>query len=232
MKLRLPTSLDNQQTSVFSLLCPLNRLMVPADEPTERQIIECLISELNQKFNVGLDTNFSTNRSVDPHCPDNIKETVDFVLVGSSHASRISAALSAVGEKVLCLASPSWRLSAENVAALAQTVEEAAASNPEAIFVFQLYDSSVYFSSSDSGELSLPKRGEDGRYHVLGELAYAEWAVLKKIFNTSSPLLRAAGSCMKLILSPLPRYVQGKCCEDKQHITNYRTSGYATASGS
>ena len=231
MKLRLPASLDSQQTSVFSLLCPLNRLMVAADEPTERTIIECLISDLNQKFSVGLDTNFSTNRSVDPHCPDNIKETVNFVLVGSSHASRISAALSAAGEKVLCLASPSWRLSAENVAALAQTVEEAAASNPEAIFVFQLYDSSVYFSSSDSGELSLPKRGEDGRYHVLGELAYAEWAVLKKIFNTSSPLLRAAGSCMKLILSPLPRYVQGKCCEDKQHITNYRTSGYATEMG-
>ena len=79
---------------------------------------------------------------------------------------------------MLCLASPSWRLTAENVAALAPTVEVAAANNPEAIFVFQLYDSSVYFSSSESGELSLPKRGEDGRYHVMGELAYAEWAVL------------------------------------------------------
>ena len=148
-----------------------------------------------------------------------------------SHASRISAALSAAGEKVLCLASPSWRLTAENVAALAHTVEETAANNPAAIFVFQLYDSSVYFSSSDSGELSLPKRGEDGRYHVMGELAFAEWAVLKKIFNTSSPLLRAAGGSMKLILSPLPRYVQGKCCDDKQHITNYRTTGYATEMG-
>ena len=46
MKLRLPASLDSQQTSVFSLLCPLNRLMVAADEPTERTIIECLISEV------------------------------------------------------------------------------------------------------------------------------------------------------------------------------------------
>ena len=65
----------------------------------------------------------------------------------------------------------------------------------------------------------------------MGELAFAEWAVLKKIFNTSSPLLRAAGGSMKLILSPLPRYVQGKCCDDKQHITNYRTTGYATEMG-
>ena len=117
------------------------------------------------------------------------------------------------------------------MAALAKTVEDAAANNPEAIFVFQLYDSSIYFGSSDSGELSLPKRGEDGRYHVLGELALAEWAALKKIFNISAPLLRAASGNMKLILSPLPRYVQGKCCEDKQHITNYRTKGYATEMG-
>ena len=231
MKLRLPASLDSQQTSVFSLLCPLNRLMVAADETTERTIIECLIRELNQKFNVGLDTNFSTSRSMELHSPDNSKETVDFVLVGSSHATRISAALTAAGEKVLCLASPTWRLTAENVAALVQSVEDAAANNPEAIFVFQLYDSSVYFCSSDSGELSLPKRGEDGKYHVVGELAFAEWAVMKKIFTTSSPLLRAAGGRMKLILSPLPRYVQGKCCEDKQHLTNYRTTGYATEMG-
>ena len=97
--------------------------------------------------------------------------------------------------------------------------------------MFQLYDSSIYFGSSDSGELSLPKRGEDGRYHVLGELALAEWAALKKIFNISAPLLRAASGNIKLILSPLPRYVQGKCCEDKQHITNYRTKGYATEMG-
>ena len=111
------------------------------------------------------------------------------------------------------------------MAALVKPLEEAASSNPEAVFVFQLYDSSIYFGSSDSGELSLPKRGKDGRYHVVGELALAEWAALKKIFNISAPLLRAAGSNRKLILSPLPRYVQGKCCEDRQHITNFGTKG-------
>ena len=66
---------------------------------------------------------------------------------------------------------------------------------------------------------------------MLGELALAEWAALKKIFNISAPLLRAAGGNMKLILSSLPRYVQGKCCEDKLHITNFRTKGYATEMG-
>ena len=222
-KLRLPASLDSQKTSIFSLDGPLYLVMEAATESTERSIIECLIKELNLKFNAGLDNNFSTSRSTDITSSEDFKETVDFVLVGSSHAHRICAALSAGRERVLSLASPSWRLTAENVAALVKPLEEAASNNPGAVFVFQLYDSSIYFGSSDSGELSLPKRGEDGRYHVHGELALAEWAALKKIFNISAPLLRAAGGNKKLILSPLPRYVQGKCCDDRQHITNYGT---------
>ena len=230
-KLRLPASLDSQKTSIFSLDGPLYLVMEAATESTERSIIECLIKELNLKFNAGLDNNFSTSRSTDITSSEDFKETVDFVLVGSSHAHRICAALSAGRERVLSLASPSWRLTAENVAALVKPLEEAASNNPGAVFVFQLYDSSIYFGSSDSGELSLPKRGEDGRYHVHGELALAEWAALKKIFNISAPLLRAAGGNKKLILSPLPRYVQGKCCDDRQHITNYGTKGYATEMG-
>ena len=230
-KLRLPASLDSQRTSIFSLDGPLNLIMEAATESTERTIIECLIRELNLKFNAGLDNNFSTSRSGEPTISEDIRETFDFVMVGSSHAHRISAALSAGSERVLCLTSPSWRLNAENVAALIKPLEEAVSNNPGAVVVFQLYDSSIYFGSTDSGELSLPKRGEDGRYHVLGELALAEWSTLRKIFNISVPLLRAAGTNKKLILSPLPRYVQGKCCDDRQHITNFGTSGYATEMG-
>ena len=178
-----------------------------------------------------MDNNFSTSRSDELTSSEDIKETVDFVMVGSSHAHRISAALSAGSERVLSLTSPSWRLTAENVAALVKPLVEAASNNPGAVFVFQLYDSSIYFGSTDSGELSLPKPGEDGPYHVHGELALAEWAALRKIFNISAPLLRAAGTNKKLILSPLPWYVQGKCCDDRQHITNFGTTGYATEMG-
>ena len=54
-KLRLPASLDSQKTSIFSLDGPLNLVMEAATESTERTIIECLVKELNLKFNAGLD---------------------------------------------------------------------------------------------------------------------------------------------------------------------------------
>ena len=151
--------------------------------------------------------------------------------MGSSHAYRISSALSSAGEKVLCLASPFWRLNVENVELTAKSPEEAVKNNPGATVILQLYDSSIYFSSSENGELVLPKRGEDGCYHIMGELVLADWAALKKIFNLSVPLLRAAGNNHKIILSALPRYVPGRCCDDQLHLTNFGTKGYATEMG-
>ena len=98
-----------------------------------------------------------------------------------------------------------------------------------------IMSSLTYFISdpyrSDTKIAVLPKRGEDGRYHIVGELVIAEWTALKKIFNLSVPLLRAAGSNHKVILSALPRYVQGRCCEDKLHLTNFGTKEYATEMG-
>jgi hypothetical protein len=59
-----------------------------------------------------------------------------------------------------------------------------------------------------------------GRYHIPGRLEYADKTVVRKLVNTSAPLLRAAGQNRKYILSPLLRYLTKPCCEDKQHLTN------------
>ena len=144
------------------------------DEPTEHAVIESLVNELNLKFNVGLDPNFSTCRYRDTTIQEEQEISEDFILVGSSHAYRISSALSAAEEKVLCLASPFWRLNVENVESTAKSPEEAVKNNPGATVILQLYDRSIYFSSSENGELVLPKRGEDGRYHIVGKLVLAE----------------------------------------------------------
>ena len=105
---------------------------------------------------------------------------------------------------------------------------------PQATVIFQLFDSRVYLASTEEGELTLPKRGEDGRFHVPGELVLADWAALKKIFTAALPLLRAGGKNRKLILSPLPRFVNSKCCASDLsdlHITNFGGKAYAKGMG-
>ena len=64
-----------------------------------------------------------------------------------------------------------------------------------------------------------------------GELVLADWAALKKIFTTALPLIRAGGKNKKVILSPLPRYVNSKCCTAETHITNFGGKAYAKGMG-
>ena len=64
-----------------------------------------------------------------------------------------------------------------------------------------------------------------------GELVLADWSALKKIFNTALPLLRAGGKNRKIILSPLPRYFNAKCCLSDLHVTNFGGKAYAKGMG-
>ena len=169
--------------------------MLPLVEPLERVLMESLISELNCKFNTGLDSNFSTSRdhleTIEDEQPPAAKENI--IAVGSSHLSRTVLSMRNFGNTIKSLANPSWRLTEENVQATAASLAEAVKNNPEATVVYQLFNSSVYFASSAPGELALPKRGEDGVYHVVGELSLADWSAFRKIFYVSIPLLRARG---------------------------------------
>ena len=156
---------------------------------------------------------------------EDLEECDNFIVIGSSHAYRLVAAQKEAGESVHSLASPFWRLTEDNVNTTSAAVIEAVKQNPHATVILQLFDSSIYFSSATTGELSLPKRGDDGQYHVTGELVLAEWSAFKKIFNMSAPLIRAAGSCCKILLSPLPRYAMARCCGEEQHLTNFDRDG-------
>ena len=231
-RLRLPALLDSLKPLSFQGSWTPYLLLAAATEPLERELAECLIAELNSKFEVNLDKNFYTGRNEDHQDQTVLHPPEDaYIIVGSSHAFRLAAALNCLGEHVTCLASPFWRLNAENVAATAKSLEEAVTLNPRATVIFQMMDSSIYFASSEEVETILPKRGKDGKFHVDGELVLADWPAFKKIFSTALPLLRAGGKNRKFILSLLPRYINSKCCSNSSHITNFGGKSYATTMG-
>ena len=232
-RLRMPTTLDSLKPATFIKEHFQGLTIVPLDEARERDIMSSLIKELNSKFNTGLDLNFSTSRET-AGSSDNLATLPPpekFILIGSSHLTRLTAALKGLGETVYSLASPQWRLTDENVQETARRLEEAVKLNPTATVIYQLYDSSVYFASSAPGEQALPRRGQDGKFHVIGELLLADWTAFRKIYYMSIPLLRAGGDNKKLILSPLPRYSTSRCCDDTSHISNFGKDGYGTTIG-
>ena len=59
----------------------------------------------------------------------------------------------------------------------------------------------------------------------------ADWPTFKKIFASSLPLIRAGGKLKKVLLTPLPRFIMGRCCPDTGHLKNFGTKEYVRAMG-
>ena len=219
-RLVLPTSLDSVGFKKWvsagwgSIPCELP----PVDQCIETKLIKGLISELNVAFELDLDDNVSFSRGQDESSPDKPR---DVLVVGASHANRLSEQLELLGHSVERVCQPGWRATKANVASMLAKVEEVISSmSQDCLVIFWLLDNSLYFARSDEGGFNPPKRGSDGIYHVEGEVMLAPVEVTKQVVNNCLPIITAVGSRPKLFITPLARYTSTGCCADINHATN------------
>jgi hypothetical protein len=94
------------------------------------------------------------------------------------------------------------------------------------IVIFQFLYNNCYFSCLDDGSKTLPTRDRsDNKYHIPGRLVVADQGIIKNLINMSVPLLRAAGDCEKVVVTPMSRYLK-KCCSSKDHLINRKEPGF------
>ena len=96
-------SLDSLKPGIFQASWnPVIHLssMYSIDEADERLILEKLTNELNQKFGLGLDVNFSLSREGNSNMEEALNDPPEegFILMGSSHAFRLAAARNSHGD--------------------------------------------------------------------------------------------------------------------------------------
>ena len=237
MRVRLPGSMSGSGYTI----CDAGQLshatrLGPLEEEAEREFIGVLVRDLNAVFALELDLDPDTWRGVDTDnsiVSDPPVPKRRFIVVGASHAAKLADELGEQGEKVICLATPAWRLT-ENAEATATELKKAVSSpwQGETIVVYQIYDSSIYFASSGPGEMSLPRKNrDDGRYHVEGALKMADRETFMQIVYSSVPLLRAGGEGVKIVVAPMPRYITGPCCNNRGHVTNFGDKKYGKIMG-
>jgi hypothetical protein len=99
------------------------------------------------------------------------------------------------------------------------------------VVVIQLLDNSVFECHTDQGDRILPKRGKDGKFHALGELRVIGKDSLRDMFMLFQPVFKAIKGFRGIILSPLPRYIWHRCCENPSHITNSENPTFASDMG-
>jgi len=178
----MPTRLDSFEKSLFEWDLQATSCVTSIhamDETEELLIITSLIKELNEQFFLDLDANIETWRQKEmdetelssvmgPPGSDGAR----YIVVGASHATRLANALADAVEKVMNLASPGWKLTDESIDSTASLIrgEVEKVWGGDTIVVYQLYDSSVYFSSTRPGKMALPKKSkDDGKFHVAGK---------------------------------------------------------------
>jgi hypothetical protein len=227
--IKLPASLVNseRQSFVVSGFDNLKTAVEPMEEEEEKNLLALLIEELNDLYPVNLDTDFVCDRFTEKNVfeEENMDRT-DLVLLGASHLSRIRKHLNDDQWNVLDLTKPGWRVNADNVRDLIDDLAATVVNWDTTTVILQLYDNSVYMVGGQEGEKTLPKRGQDGVFHIDGHLVVADKDTVKSLTSLLMPLLKILGNSRKLFLTPLARYWIGPCCDAETHHTNYRAQGY------
>jgi hypothetical protein len=67
-------------------------------------------------------------------------------------------------------------------------------------------------------------RAEDGSYHVVGSLTVAPPSLIKRVLAGCSKIALALKETGTVLVSPIPRYIFSKCCNNPEHIENFEDS--------
>jgi hypothetical protein len=235
LALKLPTSLHSSDSGIF--VSPgwedLPGSLPALGEEDERAFLHVMLSELNNKFALQLDTCPVTDRSSQLGTDTTDECRFGIVLAGSSHSVRLIDPLESTNLRVVDSTTPGFRVTEQSVADMAaELAEKVSDLDPnDNVVVIQLLDNSSYECKTPSGDRILPKRGRDGKYHAVGELGVIGKDTLRDHFMALQPVFRAVKGFKVLVLTPLPRYLWNRCCDDASHITNSERESFASDMG-
>jgi hypothetical protein len=216
--LYMPASCRNpRKTSFFSpaLADPLPSRVPPLSETNEKRIVNALMADLNLHFGVGVDPAPSLERGVATQETDS--DSARLVVAGASHMIRLAEAM---GPETVSLAYQGFRPKEPMISDLAGKLRRLDLDNRDTV-ILDLLSNSAFMGSDSNGLPTEAVRAKDGRYHIIGSMSVAPISCAKKILQSCSPLAEALRGTGVVLLSPVPRYIHSKCCEDPSHIENF-----------
>jgi hypothetical protein len=98
---------------------------------------------------------------------------------------------------------------------------------PDDRLVLDLLSNSTFMGTDLDGLPTASVQGEGGTYHIPGSLTVAPVPVTKKILANCSQIGKICSKVKHVtLISPIPRYVTGKCCDDNNHVENYDSDDF------
>jgi hypothetical protein len=229
-RVRLPASTGLPYTTwhsggpwVNSNSGPLPYSATALQQPEEKTLVTTMIAEIREKHAIDLDPSPAFERGLGGK--DRPRQAIDFAIVGSSHASKVSAALERQGFSCELVYTSNWRVSPSAVEDMHIRLKEVVREKDPTTNVFHMLDNSTYYGRTEDGSCFAPRRGDDGIYHVEGEVYLCGRDTLLQHFNTIKPLLDLTNKRRGIVISPMPRYTQAGCCSEPDlEVSGFRAA--------
>jgi hypothetical protein len=196
----------------------------PLSSEQEKRWLESLIEECRSKLALDLDPVPNLERGMGLQSEP--KRKVDFMIIGSSNAARLTKAVTEAGYSVCKILHRNWRVSRESAEALARTIVQTAEQDDPAVVVLFMLDGSIFYAKGQDGSRTLPRKGDDGKFHIVGDLVVCSTETQDEHLNTLRPVLDAVGRRPCIIVSPMMRYVSEGCCQNPDHVKNLADRSY------
>jgi hypothetical protein len=223
--LQLPISLMSFEKKTFvSTGLKIFDSISPFDTIAEQEIITALVTELNSKQGAHLATEIDFDRGGTRPAAIVGQKTV--IIVGSSHSNYLATAMAAQGYKAVTVDLKNWRPNTSTVAETLTDLEAKIAINNNVVaIIYWCLDNATYYSVTEDSILPAV-RDVSGHYHIHGNLIIAPSEMFSKSVKVCIPLFNINSNAKKIVLSPLPRYWQRRCCGDTDHVANLEEEGY------
>jgi hypothetical protein len=192
--------------------------ILPLRPEEERMIVETMLTELNEKFCIGLDPAPSLDHSTPPS--PTAHNTGRTVFIGGSNLGRIAKAAAENGHMIVDLTAKGWIPKSGKIGKLCETLKKLNLTEIDTVVIDSM--SNTAFLGTDEDGLPIPaeKSEEDGRYHLYGELQLAPPSAFKSTMKLVENILTHTGEAKLVLTVPLPRYVLVACCADTNHVSN------------
>ena len=187
---------------------------------SESSLYTPLIEGLNAIYKWNMDTVITVNRESSTMSKDELSSnTIEapIIMVGGSNAGRLGVSLDNIGKPTVDVTSSGWSLTPANVNIIKGLLEAECITKPDSPVVIYAMDNSCFMNMSSDGTISPIKKLEDGKYHVVGDLAITPGILLRPMYSALDEIIKLCGNRRIYILTPLPRYILVPCCELDSH---------------
>jgi len=194
----------------------------PVSEETEKKIVTAILTELNDVYGLNLDVNPDVTRTPGPNTENGNGKTI---FIGASHMARLSEAAQAAGADCRFVGAPGWVATKDSLGEAARQIRTLSLGDHD-IVVIDLWANCAFMGTDENGLPCRARKGQgDPKYHVIGKMQAAPKTLFERVMGEARAIFESCGSAKVILVIPFPRYINGKCCHDPEHLSNWGQEG-------